>query len=71
MLCQFLYVFTFNLILLGDLTMKQSTIPIKYVYERVYDILDNDNQDMSYMLSRFLDELALNYKTDTGKTINL
>ena len=51
--------------------MKQSTIPIKYVYERVYDILDNDNQDMSYMLSRFLDELALNYKTDTGKTINL
>jgi hypothetical protein len=44
-------------------------IPTKYMYQRVYDILDAQNQDTSYMLSRLLDELALNYKTDTGQLI--
>jgi hypothetical protein len=38
------------------------------VYERIYEILDDDC-DMEDELSRFLDELAHNYKVDTGKLI--
>lgn len=50
--------------------MNESTVSTKYIYERVYDILDSKNEDTSYMLSRLLDELAFNYKIDTGNTIN-
>ena len=47
---------------------NMSTISTKYVYERIYEILDDDC-DMEDELSRFLDELARNYKMDTGKLI--
>jgi hypothetical protein len=47
-----------------------STIATKYVYERIYEILDgNWTDDYAHKLSRFLDELAHNYKVDTGKRI--
>ncbi len=46
-----------------------SMIATKYVYERIYDILDGKGSDMSFDLSRFLDELAHNYKVDTGNLI--
>ena len=50
--------------------MKKSSIPTLYIYHRIYDILDNPNTETSiYMLSRLLDELALNYKADTGRLI--
>ena len=45
-----------------------SMIATKYVYERIYDILDDDC-DIEDELSRLLDELAHNYKVDTGKLI--
>jgi hypothetical protein len=45
-----------------------SMIATKYVYERIFDILDDDC-DMADELSRFMDELAHNYKVDTGELI--
>ena len=45
-----------------------SMISTKYVYERLFDILDDDC-DIEDELSRFMDELAHNYKIDTGKLI--
>jgi hypothetical protein len=47
-----------------------STVSTKYIYERIQEILDmNDYADVAYSLSRLMDELAKNYKTDTGKLI--
>ena len=46
-----------------------SMIATKYVYQRVYGILDSKEEDMAYLLSRFLEELAHNYKADTNKLI--
>lgn len=48
-----------------------SVIATKYVYQRIHDLLDSDldKGDTAYELSRFLDELAHNFKVDTGKRI--
>lgn len=46
-----------------------STIATKYIYQRIHGILDIEGQDRDYHLSRLLDELAHNYKIDTGKLI--
>ena len=52
----------------------ESTVATAYVYERVRAILEtsnplDDEDDAVYYLSRFLDELAHNYKVDTGRLI--
>jgi len=44
-----------------------SSVATQYMYERVADILDG--KDLAFELSRLLDELAHNYKVDTGKLI--
>ena len=44
-----------------------SSVATQYIYERVADILDG--KDLAFELSRLLDELAHNYKVDTGKLI--
>jgi hypothetical protein len=50
--------------------MNDSRVSTKYIYERIHDILDmNEYADVAYSLSRLMDELAQNYKTDTGKLI--
>jgi len=46
-----------------------SSVATLYVYERVHGILDGRVADMPHELSRLLDELAHNYKVDTGKLI--
>lgn len=48
-----------------------SSVSTKYVYEIVHAFLDADltKQEMEWELSRFMDELANNYKVDTGKLI--
>jgi hypothetical protein len=46
-----------------------SSVATKYIYERLHDILDGSKKDMPFELSRFLDELAHNYKLDTNKLI--
>ena len=47
-----------------------SRVATKYIYERIHDILDMDTDyDTNFALSRLLDELAHNYKVDTGKLI--
>lgn len=48
---------------------KESTVTVKYMYERIHTIMDNEYRDTDYDLSRLLDELARNYKIDTGTTI--
>lgn len=49
---------------------SMSTVSTKYMYERIHDILDSEwVEDMPFQLSRLMDELAENYKTDTGKAI--
>ena len=51
-------------------TGKSSTVATQYIYQRIHDILDvEDVIDVSYELFRLLDELAHNYKVDTGKLI--
>jgi hypothetical protein len=60
---------------IGELTkgsyMKEPKVSIKYVYERIDDILRNSAfvDDMPYKLSEFMDELAHNYKVDTGEDL--
>jgi hypothetical protein len=44
-----------------------SSVATQYIYERVHSILDG--KDMAFELSRLLDELAHNYKVDTGRLI--
>jgi hypothetical protein len=47
-----------------------SRVATKYIYERIHDILDMDTDyDTNFALSRLMDELAHNYKVDTGKRI--
>ena len=46
-----------------------SSVATLYIYERVHGILDGRVMDMPGELSRLLDELAHNYKVDTGKLI--
>lgn len=47
-----------------------STVATKHIYERINDILDmNEYEDVAYSLSRLMDELAHNYKIDTGNLI--
>ena len=49
---------------------KESRVDVMYVYERIQDILNcKDLDNMSYVASRFSDELAENYKVDTGRKI--
>ena len=59
---------------IGELTgenMKEPTVSIKYVYERIDDILRNSAfiDDMPYKLSEFMNELAHNYKADKGEDL--
>jgi hypothetical protein len=47
-----------------------SMVATKYVYQRIHSILDLDNADDAYYhLSRLMEELAINYKVDTGNLI--
>jgi hypothetical protein len=47
-----------------------STVNTRYIYQRLHAIMDmEDTEDMTYHLSRLMDELAHNYKVDTGKLI--
>ena len=47
-----------------------SSVATQYIYQRIHDILDvADIIDVSFELSRLLDELAHNYKVDTGRLI--
>jgi hypothetical protein len=46
-----------------------SSVATKYIYERLHDILDGSKKEMAYELSRLMDELAHNYKVDTGRLI--
>jgi hypothetical protein len=51
-------------------TQGDSTVATKYIYKRIHDILDIDvDCDTNFLLSRLMDELAHNYKVDTGKLI--
>ena len=54
--------------------MKEPTISIKYVNERLYDMLSIDytaqgHYELNENICYFLDELAENYKTETGEDI--
>ena len=48
----------------------ESRIDVMYMYQRVRDILEcKDLDSMAYVASRLSDELAHNYKVDTGRLI--
>ena len=49
--------------------IKKSTVSTKYMYEKIYAILDDDEDQQSESLSKLLDELALTFKQDTGFTV--
>ena len=54
----------------AETKVRPSKVCTKYMYERIHDILDmNDYGDVAYSLSRLMDELAHNYKVDTGNLI--
>ena len=58
----------------GGFTMNNgfgnSSVSTQYIYQRIHDILDVKQViDVSFELSRLLDELAQNYKVDTGRLI--
>jgi len=47
-----------------------STVATKYIYQRIQDILDEESdEDVVFYLSRFSDELAQVYFSDTNKKI--
>jgi hypothetical protein len=47
-----------------------SVVATKYIYQRIHTILDLDSADDAYYhLSRLMEELARNYKADTGNLI--
>ena len=47
-----------------------SVVATKYIYQRIHKILDYEDNDEGIMdLCRLFDELADNYKIDTGKLI--
>ena len=49
---------------------KESRVDVMYMYERVKEILNCEDLDsMAYVASRLSDELAHNYKVDTGNLI--
>jgi len=49
---------------------EQSKVDVMYMYEKVRDILEcKDLDSMAYVASRLSDELAHNYKVDTGRLI--
>ena len=48
---------------------KTSSVSTKYMYEKIYAILDDNVDQQSQSLSELLDELALTFKQDTGFTI--
>jgi hypothetical protein len=57
---------------LGDdstLEWGNSKVATKYIYQRVHNMLDMSEREVSYHLSRLLDELAHNYEVDTGEKI--
>jgi len=45
---------------------KKSSVSTKYMYEKIYSILDSEENHQSQSLSELLDELALTFKNDTG-----
>jgi hypothetical protein len=49
-------------------TWGNSRVATKYIYARIWDILDGPD-DLAQELSRLMDEMAHNYKVDTGKLI--
>jgi hypothetical protein len=54
--------------------MKKPTVSIKYVNERLYDMLSIEytaegHYELNENIAYFLDELAENYKTETGQDI--
>ena len=48
---------------------KKSSVSTKYMYEKIYAILDDNVDQQSQSLSELLDELALTFKQDTNSTI--
>ena len=48
---------------------KKSSVATKYMYQKIYAILDDREDQQSESLSKLLDELALTFKNDTGFTI--
>ena len=48
---------------------KTSSVSTKYMYEKIYAILDDNVDQQSQSLSELLDELALTFKQDTNSTI--
>ena len=48
---------------------KKSSVSTKYMYEKIYSILDSEENHQSQSLSELLDELASTFKNDTGFTI--
>ena len=51
--------------------IKKSSVATKYMYKKIYAILDDREDQQSESLSKLLDELALTFKNDTGFTIRL
>tara|TARA_R110000796_G_scaffold137736_1_gene253849 strand:- start:1036 stop:1224 length:189 start_codon:yes stop_codon:yes gene_type:complete len=49
--------------------IKKSSVSTKYMYEKIYSILDGEENHQSQSLSELMDELALTFKNDTGFTI--
>ena len=48
---------------------KTSSVSTKYMYGKIYAILDDNVDQQSQSLSELLDELALTFKQDTNSTI--
>ena len=47
-----------------------SRVDVMYMYKRIKEILECEDLDsMAYVASRLSDELAHNYKVDTGRLI--
>lgn len=54
----------------GDIDIRKcSRVDTIYMYERVREILDMEESDLAYGLSRLHDELAHNFYVDTGRKI--
>ena len=49
--------------------IKKSSVSTKYMYKKIYAILDDREDQQSESFSKLLDELALTFKNDTGFTI--
>ena len=54
----------------AETKVRPSKVCTKHMYDRIHEILDSQwVEDMPFQLSRLMDELAHNYKLDTGKAI--